>query len=167
MVPTLGHSVFNTGTCLCPRRVPGSGKLGLEPRFHRLRQCLHQHQLLLYVCLDRFADFVFAYSVLAKPKYDFVPDVRLVLSKLGPHFVLDGSDYIDSGIDTSLRRLTGCIFVILHAHYALVASCAATSTPAPDHNIDHGNSLHGYHDQGSRAQRSRQPRYQYKGYHLA
>jgi hypothetical protein len=74
--------------------------------------------------------------------------VRLVLAKLGPHLVLDGSDYIISGIDIPLRRLPRRIFVILPAHYAPAASCAATSTPAPDHDIDHGIALHGYLDQG-------------------
>ena len=55
---------------------------------------------LLYGCLDRVtADFFFAYSVLAKPECAFVPDVRLVLAKLWPHLVLDGSDCIGSGID--------------------------------------------------------------------
>jgi hypothetical protein len=52
--------------------------------------------------LDRVADFVFACSVLAKPEYAFVPDVRLVLAQLGSHLVLNGSDNINFGIDTTL-----------------------------------------------------------------
>jgi hypothetical protein len=63
---------------------------------------IHWHRLLLYVCLDRVADFVFAYLVLAKPEYAFVPDMRLVREKLGPYLILDAKDYIDSGIDTPL-----------------------------------------------------------------
>jgi hypothetical protein len=41
-------------------------------------------------------------SILGKPEYAFVSDVRLVLAKPGPHLVLDGLNYIDSGIDTPL-----------------------------------------------------------------
>src|SRR3954463_4302831 len=89
----------NTGVCLRPRRVPESGKLGSAPRLHRLRQRLLRHRPL-YDCLDCVTDeFFFAYSVLAKPEYAFVPDVCLVLAKLWPHLVLDGSDCIGSGID--------------------------------------------------------------------
>lgn len=85
--------------CLRPRRVPESGKLGSAPRLHRLRQRLLRHRPL-YDCLDCVTDeFFFAYSVLAKPEYAFVPDVCLVLAKLWPHLVLDGSDCIVSGID--------------------------------------------------------------------
>ena len=85
--------------CLRPRRVPESGKLGSAPRLLRLRQRLLRHRPL-YDRLDRVTDeFFFAYSVLAKPEYAFVPDVRLVLAKLWPHLVLDGSDCIGSGID--------------------------------------------------------------------
>jgi hypothetical protein len=40
--------------------------------------------------------------VLAKPEYAFVPDVRLVLAQLVSHLILDGSDCIDFGIDTTL-----------------------------------------------------------------
>ena len=61
--------------------------------------------LLLYDCLDRVTDFVYAYSVLAKPEYSFVPVVRLVLAKLRPHIVLDGSDCIVFGINLPPRRL--------------------------------------------------------------
>jgi hypothetical protein len=42
--------------------------------------------------------FVFAYLVLAQPEYAFVPNMRLVLAKLWPHLVLDGSVSIDFGI---------------------------------------------------------------------
>jgi hypothetical protein len=42
---------------------------------------------------------------LAKPEYAFIPDVRLVLAKLGLHLILDGSDCIVFGIDIPLRRL--------------------------------------------------------------
>jgi hypothetical protein len=94
--------IGNTGPCLRPRRVPKSSKLGAAPRLHRLRQRLLRHRKLSYVCLDRVTDFVFAYLVLAKPEYAFVPDVRLVLAQLVSHLVLDGSDCIDFGIDTTL-----------------------------------------------------------------
>jgi hypothetical protein len=55
------------------------------------------------ICLDRVANFIFVYSVLATSEYAFVPDVRVVLVKLGPHLVLDGSDCIDSCTNTSLQ----------------------------------------------------------------
>jgi hypothetical protein len=99
----------------------------------------------------------------AKPMYAFIPDVRLVLAKLGSHLVHHGSDCIVSGIDIHLRRLSRRVFVILYAHYASTASCASTLTPAPDHDIDHGNPSHGYLDQGCIAQRSRLPRHRHKG----
>jgi hypothetical protein len=95
----------NTGTRLCPRRIPESDKLGVVSHLHQLRLCLLWHRLLLYVCLDRVADFIFAYSVLSKLEYAFVCDVRLVLAKLGPHgahLILDGSDCIDFGISIPL-----------------------------------------------------------------
>ena len=92
------HGTGNTAACLRPRRVPEPGKLGPAPRLHRLRQRLHRHRLS-YDCLDRVTDeFFYAYSVLAKPEYAFVPDVRLVLAKLGLHLVLDGSDCIGYGV---------------------------------------------------------------------
>jgi hypothetical protein len=97
MVPT-----WNTVKCLHPRHVPESGKLGVAPRLHWLRQRLHRHRLLLYIRLDRIPDFVFVYSVLAKPEYAFIPNVRMVLAKLGPHLVLDNSDCIVFGIDIPL-----------------------------------------------------------------
>jgi hypothetical protein len=55
----------NTRPCLHPQRVPESGKLEAAPRLHQIRQRILWHQLLPYVCLDRVADFVFIYSVLA------------------------------------------------------------------------------------------------------
>jgi hypothetical protein len=142
--------------------VPESGKLGTAPRLYRLWQHLHRHRLLLYVCLDYVTDFIFAYSVLAKPKYAFITDMPLVPAKLGPHLVLDGSDCIVSGIDIHLRWLPRCVSVILPTHYAPWASCAATST-SKLHNIP----SHGYLDQGCCTHRSRLPRYRHKGYHLA
>jgi hypothetical protein len=48
-----------------------------------------------YDCLDRVTDFFYAYSVMTKPDYAFVPDARPVLAKLGPHLDIDGSDCID------------------------------------------------------------------------
>jgi hypothetical protein len=39
-----------------------------------------------------------AYSVLAKPRYAYAPDMRLVLAQLWPHLILDGLDCIDFGI---------------------------------------------------------------------
>ena len=86
--------------------------------------------IALYDCFDRVTDeFLFASLVLAKPMDAFFTDVRLVLAKLWPHLVLDGSDCIDLGID-NLQRLPRRVSVTLLAHYALAASCAATSTPA-------------------------------------
>jgi hypothetical protein len=99
MVPTLGPGTENSGMCLRPRHVPKSGKLGTAPCLHHLQKCLLRHRLLCYVYLDRVADFVFAFSFFAKPEYAFVPDMRLVLAKLGPHLVLNGMDCIDSSID--------------------------------------------------------------------
>jgi hypothetical protein len=75
-----------------------SSKLGAAPHLHQLRQRLHWTRLLLYDCLNHVAKIVFAYLVLAKLEYAFVPDVRLVLAKLGAHLILDGSGCIDSGI---------------------------------------------------------------------
>ena len=92
------HGTGNTATCLRHRRVLEPGKLGPAPHLHRLRQLLHRHRLSYY-CHDRVTDeFFYAYSVLAKPEYVFVPDVRLVLAKLGLHLVLDGSDCIGYGV---------------------------------------------------------------------
>jgi hypothetical protein len=51
--------------------------------------------------------------------------------------------------------------------YAPAASSAATSTSAPDHEIDHDDPSHGYLDQGCSTHRSRLPRHRHKGYHLA
>jgi hypothetical protein len=85
--------------------------------------------------------------VLAKSEYAFVPDVHLFLAKLGPHLVLDGSDCIDFGIDTPLRRMARRISVSLHAHYAPAASCATTSTPSHDYDINQGIPSRGYLDQ--------------------
>jgi hypothetical protein len=87
----------NTGSAFVPDTFPSLANSRRTSRLHRLRQRLLRHRL--YDCLDRVADFVFAYSVLAKSEYAFVPDVRLVLAKLGQHLVLDGSDCIDFGID--------------------------------------------------------------------
>ena len=53
---------------------------------------------LLYDCLVHVTDFFYAYSVLAKPEYAFVPDVRLVPAKQWPHLVLDGSYCVVPGI---------------------------------------------------------------------
>jgi hypothetical protein len=76
-------------------------KLGATPRLHRLRQHLLWYRLLPYVCLDCIADFVFVLSS-GKPEYAFIPDVCLVLAKLGLHLILDGSDCIVFGIDIPL-----------------------------------------------------------------
>jgi hypothetical protein len=88
--------------------------------------------------------FVFAYSVLAQPQYAFVPDVRLVLAKPWPHLVLDGLDCIEFGI----ALLDDCLNASPSFYGALApaASSAATSTSAPDHDIDHGDPSHGYLD---------------------
>nr|XP_051196835.1 uncharacterized protein LOC127310183 [Lolium perenne] len=66
-----------------------------------------------------------------------------------------------------LRRLPRCVSVTLLARYALPASFAATSTLAPDHDIDHDNPSHDTLHQGCTAQRSWLPRHRHKGYHLA
>jgi hypothetical protein len=87
----------NTGSAFVPDTFPSLANSRRTSRLHRLRQRLLRHRL--YDCLDRVTDFFYVYSVLAKPKYAFVPDVRLVLAQLGPHLVLDGSDCIDFGID--------------------------------------------------------------------
>jgi hypothetical protein len=97
MVPTLGRLVLAAPSrVFIPMR-----KLGATPCLHRLRQCLPRHRLIPYVCLDRVADFVFVLGS-GKPEYAFIPDVRLVLAKLGLHLILDGSDCIIFSIDIPL-----------------------------------------------------------------
>ena len=89
----------NTGSAFVPDTFPSLANSRRTSRLHRLRQRLLRHRL--YDCLDRVTtEFFYAYSVLAKPEYAFVPDVRLVPAKPWLHFVLDGSDCIDFGIDT-------------------------------------------------------------------
>jgi hypothetical protein len=92
--------------------------------------------------------------------------MRLVLAKLGPHLVLNGMDCIDSSIDTPIWWLPRCVSVILLAHYAPAASCAATLTPAPDHNAYYGIPSHSYLDKGCSTHRSQLPWHRHKGYHL-
>jgi len=113
--------------------------------------------------LDRVTDeFFYAYSVLAKPEYAFVPDVRLVLAKLGLHLVLDGSDCIDFGIDNLHDCLDASPSLSSHT-----TSHAATSTPAPDHDIDHGDPSRGSLDQGCSTLALGSLDIGTKGYHLA
>jgi hypothetical protein len=110
--------------------------------------------------------FVFAYSVLAQLEYAFVPDVRLVLAKPWTHLVLDGSDCIDFDI----ALLDDCLDSSPSFYGALRAcgfKCGYIDTGNPDHDIDHGDSSHGYLDQGCSTHRSRLPRHRHKGYHLA
>jgi hypothetical protein len=110
--------------------------------------------------------FVFAYLVLAQPEYAFVPDVRLVLAKPWPHLVLGGSDYIDFGI----ALLDDCLDTLSSFYGALCAcgfKCGYIDTGNPDHDIDHGEPLYDYLDQGCSTHRSRLPRHRHKGYHLA
>jgi hypothetical protein len=75
--------------------------------------------------------FVFAYSVLAQLEYAFVLDVRLVLAKPWTDLVLDGSDCIDFGI----TFLDDCLDA--RRPSMMPYAPAATSTSAPDHDINH------------------------------
>ena len=105
---------------------------------------------LLYDCLDHVTDFLYAYSVLAKLEYAFVPDVRLVLAKQWLHIVLDGSycvvsgigipdDCLDASPSFSSRTMRMRLLLRLPRH------------GNPVHDIDHGDSSHGFPDQGSTA----------------
>jgi hypothetical protein len=105
--------------------------------------------------------FVFTYSVLAQPEYAFVPDRRLVLAKPWSHLVLDGSDCIDFGIallDDCLDASSSFSGALRVCGYLVIGT---------RHDIDHGDPSHGYLDQGCSIHRSRLPRHQHKGYHLA
>ena len=128
MVPAPARLVLATPVrAFVPDAFPSLASPVVAPRLHRLRQCLLWHRSL-YNCLDYVTDeFFFAYSVLAKPECVFVPDVRLVLAKLWLHLVLDGSDYIDFGIETlndcldaspssSSRTMRLRLHVRLHRH---------------------------------------------------
>ena len=64
---------------LYSRRVPRSGKLGSAPCLHRFDNFFGIDSLL-YECLDRITNFFYAYSVLTKSEYAFIP--ILVLAKL-------------------------------------------------------------------------------------
>ena len=90
------------------------------------------------------------------------PDVRLVLAKLWLHFVLDGSDCIEFGID----HLHDCLGASpsLSSH---TTSPAATSTLAPGHDIDHGNPSRGSLDQGCSTHALGYLDIGIQGYHLA
>jgi hypothetical protein len=71
--------------------------------------------------------------------------VRLVLAKPWSHLFLDGSDCIDFGI----ALLDGCLDVLPSFYGALRARgfiCGYLDI-APAHDIDHGDTLHGYLDQ--------------------
>jgi hypothetical protein len=110
--------------------------------------------------------FVFAYSVLARLEYAFVPEVRLVLAKPWPHLILDGSDCIDFDI----ALLSDCLDAS-PSFYGALGACGFKygyiDTGIPDHDIDHGEPSHGYLDQDCSTHRSRLPRHRHKGYHLA
>ena len=84
--------------------------------------------------------------------------MRLVLAKLGLHLVLDGSDCID--------HLHDCLGASpsLSSH---TTSPAATSTPAPDHDIDYGDPSRGSLDQGCSTHALGFLDIGTKGYHLA
>jgi hypothetical protein len=100
--------------------------------------------------------FVFAYLVLAQPKYAFIPDMRLVLAKPWTHLVLDGSDCIDFDI----ALLDDCLDASSSFYGTLCAcgfKCGYIDTGNPDHDIDHGEPLYGYLDQGCITHRSRLP----------
>ena len=157
------YGAGNTAACLRPRRVPEPGKLGPAPRPRRLG--LHRLRHRQPPRLPRRISvtlFFYAYSVLAKPKYAFIPDVRLVLAKLGLHLVLDGSDCIDFGIDNLHDCLDASPSLSSHT-----ISPAATSTPAPDHDTDHGDPSRGSLDQGCSTPALGYLDIGTKGYHLA
>ncbi|KAK1617543.1 hypothetical protein QYE76_023060 [Lolium multiflorum] len=142
--------------CLRPRHVPESGKLA--PDVSSSSASTTSSSASPLDCLDRVtAEFFYAYSVLAKPEYAFVPDVRLVLAKLWLHFVLDGS-----GIDFGIDQLHDCLDVSV-----TLLRTAATSTPAPAHDIDHGNTSRGFLDQGCSTHALGYLDIGTKGYHLA
>jgi hypothetical protein len=63
--------------------------------------------------------------------------------KLWLNFIHDGSDCIDFGIDHLHDCLSASLSLSSHT-----TSHAATSTPAPGHDIDHGNPSRGSIDQG-------------------
>ena len=103
LVPFFACPVLATSVCaFVPDAFPSLASPVVAPRLHRLRQGLYRHRLpplrLPRLC---HTDFVFAYSVLAKPEYAFIPDVRLLLAKPWPHLVLDGSDCIGFSITLS------------------------------------------------------------------
>jgi len=104
---------------------------------------------------------------LAQPEYAFVPDVRLVLAKPWPHLVLDGSDCIGFGIALSDDCPDAFSVLLLAALRARGLICGYLDTGNPDHDIDHGDPLRGYLDQGCSTHRSRHTRHRHKGYHFA
>jgi hypothetical protein len=69
--------------------------------------------------------FVFAYSILARLEYAFVPDLHLVLANPWPHIVLDGSDCIDFGI----ALLDDCLDVSPSLYSALRACRLTPASP--------------------------------------
>jgi hypothetical protein len=102
--------------------------------------------------------FVFAYSVLVKPEYAFVPDMRLVLAKPWPHLILDGSDCINFCI-TFFDDYLNVLPSFYDALHACGFKCGYIDTGNPDHDIDHGKPSYGYLDQGCGTHRSRLPRH--------
>ena len=88
---------------------------------------------IFHDCLDRVADLFHAYPVLAKPQYAFFPNVHLVLAKwAAPHPRRLGLHRLRH---RQPQRLPRRVSITLLTHYAP----AATSIPAPDHDIDHGD----------------------------
>ena len=127
----------NTGTCLRPRRVPESGKLGPAPRLHRPRQCLLRHRLPP-LRLPRLRHRRLLLRILGSGKIGVCLRPRRAPSsgktmaaprprRLGLHRLRHRHPL----------RLLRRVSVTLLAYYAH----AATSTPAPDHDNDHGTLL--------------------------
>jgi hypothetical protein len=95
-----------------------------------------------------------------KSEYIFVHNVSLFLAKLGPHLVLNGSDY-----RVRHRHARRRLHTPRHSPRALCADDFSCSylTQAHDNDIDHDVPYHGYLDQGCTIQRSRVPHHQHKG----
>jgi hypothetical protein len=137
-------STGNTGACLCPRHVLESGKLGRSASS---------------LCSSSRTRFWHNRSMPSSPTCAWFWQ---------SHDRTSSSMAWTASTSASLSSTTAS----MHRRpstvpYAPAASSAATSTSAPDHDIDHGDSSHGYLDQGCSTHRSQLPRHRHKGYHLA
>jgi hypothetical protein len=130
MVPTLGRPVLAT-----------SGRAFIPDAFLSLASSAQRLNFIGFDIVFLGIDYFSTSSSTASPTLSFL-------------LVLDGSVCIISSIAIPLRRLHRHVSVILHAYYAPVASCAATSTSAPHHDIGHSIPSHGYLDQGCSTHRS-------------